>query len=73
MTKNIHPSQHVAIITDGNGRWTKQRSLYTVLGHQAGSDTINLIMRLLVGHGTKRLTFYVSPTENWKRARSKVI
>jgi undecaprenyl diphosphate synthase len=73
MTENVYPSQHAAIIIDVTARWTKQRSLYTVLVRQAGSDTINHVISFLAGYGTKRFTLYVSFTENWKRARSKVI
>jgi len=73
MTENIYPSLHVAIIIDGNGGWAKQRSLYRVLEHQAGSDNINPVMKLLAGYGIKCLTLYMFFTENWKRARSKVI
>ncbi len=73
MTENVYLAQHTAIIINGNGRWTKQRSLYRVLEHQAGSDNINPVIRLLAGYGIKRFTLYMFFTENWKRARSKVI
>lgn len=73
MTKNVYPSQHVAIFTDGTTRRKKQRSFYRFLVYQAGGDTIKPVMRLPVEYRTTRLTFYVSHTENWKRARNKVI
>jgi undecaprenyl diphosphate synthase len=33
-------ARHVAIITDGNGRWAQQRGLPVIEGHRAGADVV---------------------------------
>ncbi|KAJ8437928.1 hypothetical protein Cgig2_031444 [Carnegiea gigantea] len=38
--------QHVAVITDGNGRWARQRGLPRSVGHLAGGE-VDFIMSLL--------------------------
>ena len=38
-------AQHVAIITDGNGRWARQRGLSVAEGHRAGADTVKARLR----------------------------
>ena len=34
---------HVAIITDGNGRWAKQRGHVRSIGHQSCAETVHII------------------------------
>jgi undecaprenyl diphosphate synthase len=36
---------YVAIITDGNGRWAKQRGLPVEEGHRAGADAVKARLR----------------------------
>jgi undecaprenyl diphosphate synthase len=62
----------VAIITDGNGRWAKQRGLPTVEGHRAGADTVKARLRDAVELGIEELTVYSFSTENWSRPREEV-
>ena len=38
-------ARYVAIITDGNGRWAKQRGLPTLEGHNAGADVVKERLR----------------------------
>src|SRR5919106_184019 len=63
------PAEYVAIITDGNGRWAKQRSLPVIEGHRAGADTVKERLRDAVELGVKELTVYSFSTENWTRPR----
>ena len=42
---NEPSARYVAIITDGNGRWAKQRGLPVVEGHRAGADTVKARLR----------------------------
>jgi len=63
----------VAIITDGNGRWAKQRGLPTVAGHRAGADTVKARLRDAVEFGIKELTVYSFSTENWSRPEGEVV
>jgi undecaprenyl diphosphate synthase len=62
----------VAIITDGNGRWAKQRGLPTVEGHRAGADTVKARLRDAAELGVEELTVYSFSTENWSRSEEEV-
>lgn len=63
---------HVAIITDGNGRWATHRGLVRSLGHKAGVKPIKDITQECADAGVKILTWYVFSTENWKRDKNEV-
>ena len=64
---------HIAIIMDGNGRWSKKKTLERSLGHKAGIDTAIQICKLTAKNKlTKNLTFYTFSTENWKRSPVEV-
>jgi undecaprenyl diphosphate synthase len=65
-------AKYVAIITDGNGRWAKQRDLPVLEGHQAGADNVKARLRDAVELGIKELTVYSFSTENWTRPRDEV-
>jgi undecaprenyl diphosphate synthase len=67
----VSPS-YVAIITDGNGRWAKQRGLSVAEGHQAGADTVKARLRDAVDLGIRELTVYSFSTENWARPAAEV-
>jgi undecaprenyl diphosphate synthase len=64
--------KYVAIITDGNGRWAKQRGLATVEGHRAGADTLKARLRDAAELGVEELTVYSFSTENWSRPDDEV-
>jgi undecaprenyl diphosphate synthase len=63
---------YVAIITDGNGRWAKQRGLPVEEGHRAGADTVKARLRDAVDLGIRELTVYSFSTENWARPLDEV-
>jgi len=65
-------ARYVAIITDGNGRWARQRGLPVLAGHQAGADTVKARLRDAVDLGVRELTVYSFSTENWSRSRNEV-
>jgi undecaprenyl diphosphate synthase len=65
-------ARYVAIITDGNGRWAKQRGLPVIEGHQAGADVVKARLRDAVGFGIRELTVYSFSTENWSRPAEEV-
>ncbi|MGH3480963.1 MAG: undecaprenyl diphosphate synthase family protein [Nocardioidaceae bacterium] len=60
-------ASYVAIITDGNGRWARQRGLPVEEGHRAGADTVKARLRDAVDLGVRELTVYSFSTENWSR------
>ena len=66
------PADYVAIITDGNGRWAKQRGLPVVEGHRAGADVVEKRLRDAVELGIKELTIFSFSTENWTRPKEEV-
>jgi undecaprenyl diphosphate synthase len=65
-------ADYVAIITDGNGRWAKQRGLPVIEGHRAGADAVKERLRDAVEFGVKELTVFSFSTENWTRPREEV-
>jgi undecaprenyl diphosphate synthase len=65
-------ARYVAIITDGNGRWARQRGLPVVEGHQAGADTVKARLRDAVELGVRELTVFSFSTENWARPAEEV-
>jgi undecaprenyl diphosphate synthase len=65
-------ARYVAIITDGNGRWARQRGLPVLAGHEAGADTVKARLRDAVEFGIEELTVYSFSTENWARPREEV-
>ena len=65
-------ASYVAIITDGNGRWAKQRGLSTEEGHRAGADAVKARLRDAVDLGIRELTVYSFSTENWSRSPEEV-
>src|SRR3954449_5812681 len=65
-------ARYVAIITDGNGRWARQRNLPVIEGHRAGADVVKARLRDAVDLGVLELTVYSFSTENWTRSPEEV-
>ncbi len=65
-------ARYVAIITDGNGRWAKQRGLPVAEGHRAGADVVKARLRDAVELGIEQLTVFSFSTENWARPTEEV-
>jgi undecaprenyl diphosphate synthase len=65
-------ARYVAIITDGNGRWAKNRGLPVLAGHEAGADVVKARLRDAVDLGVRELTVYSFSTENWARPKAEV-
>jgi undecaprenyl diphosphate synthase len=68
----VSAPKYVAIITDGNGRWAKQRGLSVAEGHRAGADTVKARLRDAAELGIEELTVYSFSTENWSRSDEEV-
>jgi undecaprenyl diphosphate synthase len=69
---DVTRARYVAIITDGNGRWAKQRGLPVMAGHEAGAETVKARLRDAVELGVEELTVYSFSTENWRRSKAEV-
>ncbi len=65
-------ARYVAIITDGNGRWARERKLPVIEGHRAGADIVKARLRDAVEFGISELTVYSFSTENWTRPKAEV-
>ncbi len=65
-------ARHVAIITDGNGRWAQRRGLPVLAGHEAGADVVKARLRDAAEFGVRELTVYSFSTENWSRPPEEV-
>jgi undecaprenyl diphosphate synthase len=65
-------SLHVAIITDGNGRWATSRGLPRSAGHRAGAEASRAIIEAAPKLGIHTLTLFALSSANWKRPASEV-
>ena len=68
----MNPINHVAIIMDGNGRWGIKHKKSRNLGHRAGLNTVERIIKSTIKNNVKYLTLYAFSTENWKRPKKEV-
>jgi len=64
--------RHVAIIMDGNGRWSKQRLLPRVAGHHRGVEAVRTAVRAALERGIDYLTLFAFSSENWRRPADEV-
>lgn len=64
--------EHVAIIMDGNGRWSKKKNLPREFGHRQGGKVLEQICKDAYSIGIKYLTVFAFSTENWKRSDEEV-
>jgi len=70
-TTSVIP-KHIAIIMDGNGRWSNQRFLPRVAGHSKGLETVRNIVEQCTLHGVEFLTLFAFSSENWRRPKDEV-
>jgi undecaprenyl diphosphate synthase len=63
---------HVAIISDGNGRWATSRGLPRCAGHRAGAEAARSIVETAPRLGVGTLTLFALSAANWKRPASEV-
>lgn len=64
--------KHVAVITDGNGRWATRRGLPRNEGHTAGKKTFQNLCDWCLELGIPYMTFYVLSLENLKRDPAEI-
>ena len=68
----MNPINHVAIIMDGNGRWGIKHKKSRNLGHRAGLNSVERIIKSTIKNKVKYLTLYAFSTENWKRPQNEI-
>jgi undecaprenyl diphosphate synthase len=68
----LEPGLHVAIISDGNGRWATSRGLPRSAGHRAGAESARRIIEAAPHLGIHTLTLFALSSANWKRPAVEV-
>ncbi|HTQ59700.1 MAG TPA: polyprenyl diphosphate synthase [Candidatus Solibacter sp.] len=63
---------HVAIISDGNGRWATSQGLPRSAGHRAGAEAARRIIEAAPQLGIHTLTLFALSSANWKRPAAEV-
>jgi undecaprenyl diphosphate synthase len=63
---------HVAIISDGNGRWAASRGLPRSAGHRAGAESARRVIEVAPRLGIHTLTLFALSSANWKRPAPEV-
>jgi undecaprenyl diphosphate synthase len=72
LAASASPGLHVAIISDGNGRWATSRGLPRSAGHRAGAETARRIIEASPRLGIHTLTLFALSSANWKRPAAEV-
>ena len=63
---------HIAIITDGNGRWATSRGLPRSAGHRAGAEAARSVIATAPKLGIGTLTLFALSAANWQRPAAEV-
>jgi undecaprenyl diphosphate synthase len=63
---------NVAVIMDGNGRWSRRRGLPVIAGHRAGARALRRTVEAAIDLGVRSLSVYAFSTENWTRPPDEV-
>jgi len=63
---------HVAIIMDGNRRWSKDKSKPFFAGHSVGAEVLREICKACIKAGVRILTVYAFSVENWHRSELEI-
>lgn len=64
--------RHIAVIMDGNNRWSKAKNGNAISGHREGATTARTITRLCSEKNIEYLTLFVFSSENWLRPKKEV-
>ena len=64
---------HLALIIDGNGRWAKAKGMTRSMGHKAGFDNLEKILKVcFYEYSIQYVSVYCFSTENWNRPEKEV-
>lgn len=64
--------RHIAVIMDGNNRWSKQHDKGGISGHRAGAVAARNLVDLCLKRQIEVLTLFVFSSENWLRPKKEV-
>jgi len=70
--KKENTLSHLAIIMDGNGRWSEQKGLPRENGHKEGVKSLRKLLRYIDDFQIPYLTVFSFSTDNWKRPKSEI-
>jgi len=62
---------HLAIVPDGNRRWSRLHELPALEGHRRGAEAMHNVVDYLIGR-VQYLTVWGFSADNWKRSGSEV-
>src|ERR1700676_4536302 len=71
-TRQSSSGIHVAIISDGNGRWATAKGLPRSAGHRAGAETAREIIEAAPSMGIHTLTLFALSSANWQRPTPEI-
>lgn len=63
--------EHLAIVPDGNRRWSKLHGAPALEGHRRGAEVMHKVVDYLIER-VRYLTVWGFSTDNWKRSNSEV-
>ena len=64
--------RHIAVIMDGNNRWSRQHQKNGISGHRAGAIAARTLVDLCLKREIEFLTLFVFSSENWLRPKKEV-
>lgn len=64
---------HVAIVMDGNGRWSKLQGKPRLVGHKKGAEVALQVVRWATELNIRTVSLYGFSTENWNRPKLEVL
>ena len=70
-SKRENNLSHLAIIMDGNGRWSEYRGLPRQNGHKEGVKSLRNLLTYIEEFKIPYLTVFSFSTDNWKRPKSE--
>ena len=70
-SKRENNLSHLAIIMDGNGRWSEYRGLPRQNGHKEGVKSLRNLLTYIEDFQIPYLTVFSFSTDNWKRPKSE--
>ena len=63
---------HLAVIMDGNRRWTAHRNLALTKGHTEGFEALRGLLGFLLELQVQQVTVYAFAIDNFKRSQEEV-
>ena len=72
MTQETRLPTHIAIVPDGNRRWSEAHGVSQLDGHVAGAETMHKVVDYLIKLQIKYLTLWGFSADNWKRSEEEV-